>query len=122
MTIDEFKKVKENFSQGEVFTPQDLVDDMINKISKEMLMSCETTFIDPCCGNGTYLISLVKKLKEYGHSSENINSRLYGIEYNPVYISDLKKMGFQNIFIGDSLGFDYDSIKINVKKCNCKRK
>ena len=67
-------------STGEVFTPLELCDFMVNRISVDVLKDPESTFIDPSAGNGNFLIALRDRLKEY-HSEEYIvDNMLYAIE------------------------------------------
>ena len=67
-------------STGEVFTPIELCDLMVNRIPVDVLKDPESTFIDPSAGNGNFLIALQTKLKEY-HALEHINNNmLYAIE------------------------------------------
>ena len=67
-------------STGEVFTPIELCDLMVNRIPVDVLKDPESTFIDPSAGNGNFIIALRDKLKEY-HSEEHIlNNMLYAIE------------------------------------------
>ena len=67
-------------STGEVFTPLELCDLMVNRISLDVLKDPESTFIDPSAGNGNFLIALKNRLKEY-HSEEYIkDNMLYAIE------------------------------------------
>ena len=68
-------------STGEVFTPLELCDLMVNRISLDVLKDPESTFIDPSAGNGNFLIALKNRLKEY-HSEEYIkDNMLYAIEF-----------------------------------------
>jgi len=67
-------------STGEVFTPIELCDLMVNRIPVDVLKDPESTFIDPSAGNGNFLIALRDRLKEY-HSEEYIvDNMLYAIE------------------------------------------
>ena len=68
-------------STGEVFTPLELCNLMVNRISLDVLKDPESTFIDPSAGNGNFLIALKNRLKEY-HSEEYIkDNMLYAIEF-----------------------------------------
>ena len=68
-------------STGEVFTPLELCNFMVNRISLDVLKDPESTFIDPSAGNGNFLIALKNRLKEY-HSEEYIkDNMLYAIEF-----------------------------------------
>ena len=67
-------------STGEVFTPFELCELMVNRIPLNTLKDPESTFIDPAAGSGNFLIALRDRLKEY-HSEEHIlNNMLYAVE------------------------------------------
>ena len=67
-------------STGEVFTPLELCELMVNRIPLNTLKDPESTFIDPAAGSGNFLIALRDRLKEY-HSEEHIlNNMLYAVE------------------------------------------
>ena len=64
----------------EVFTPMELVENMVDDIDIELLQDPESTFIDNSAGCGNFLIALKKKLLEY-HTEEHIlNHMLYAVE------------------------------------------
>lgn len=64
---------------GEVFTPDELVNIILNLIPKQEYIN-NNTFLDPTCGDGIFLIHVVhKKLKE-GIPIPNILSTLYGVD------------------------------------------
>jgi hypothetical protein len=65
---------------GEVFTPLELCQQMIDEIPEEDLKNPNFKFIDPTAGNGNFLITLKNKLLLY-HSEEHIlNHMLYAVE------------------------------------------
>ena len=67
-------------STGEVFTPIELCNLMVNRIPLDELKDSKSTFIDPSAGNGNFLIALRDRLKEY-HSDEYIlDNMLYAVE------------------------------------------
>jgi hypothetical protein len=67
-------------STGEVFTPLELCELMVNRIPLDTLKDPESTFIDPAAGNGNFIITLRDRLMEY-HSKEHIlNNMLYAVE------------------------------------------
>ena len=67
-------------STGEVFTPLELCELMVNRIPLDVLEDRESTFLDPAAGNGNFLVALQTKLREY-HSLEHINNNmLYAVE------------------------------------------
>lgn len=55
-------KSKDRIKQtGEVFTPSKLVNEMLDKIPTELINDPDKTIIDPSCGNGQFLIEVVKR-------------------------------------------------------------
>jgi hypothetical protein len=64
----------------EVFTPQELVEKMIDDISLDILQDPNSTFIDNSAGSGNFLVGLKNRLLRY-HTEEHIlNHMLYAIE------------------------------------------
>lgn len=67
---------------GEVFTPDDIANDMLDQIPEEMFQP-ETTFLEPCVGEGAFVLPILerkfkncKKRKDYTTSLESV----YGME------------------------------------------
>ena len=71
------KRVKE---LGEVFTPKELVLEMLDMVDKTEWKNKESTFIDPACGNGNFLIEIFIKRLNSGISVEDALQTLYGID------------------------------------------
>ena len=64
----------------EVFTPQELVESMIDEIPLELLQDSTSTFIDNSAGSGNFLVGLKNRLCQY-HSEEHVlNHMLYAVE------------------------------------------
>lgn len=64
----------------EVFTPQELVESMIDDISLEILQDPDSTFIDNSAGCGNFLVGLKNRLLQY-HTEEHIlDHMLYAVE------------------------------------------
>ena len=103
-------------SMGEVQTPNELAQEMINKLPEEIFISDKTTFLDPCFGSGTYLKEIALKLRKYGHSKENINSRLIGVEKSIRFINKIQQLqGFNPTLIhADFLKYDFKDMKFDV--------
>ena len=72
--------ISERQDRGEVITPESLVEEMLDKLPQEVFKSETTTFLDPCFGTGSFLKGVVLRLSANGHSTENINSRVFGFE------------------------------------------
>lgn len=64
----------------EVFTPQELVESMIDDIPVETLRDPSSTFIDNSAGSGNFLVALKIRLLNY-HTEEHIlDHMLYAVE------------------------------------------
>jgi hypothetical protein len=103
---------------GEVTTPTALVNKMIDSLPDNVLESDSSTFYDPCFGNGTFIVELIKRLRKHGHTIENIQSRIYGCEiskrlYNKVW-KKLSKYNFNNLYHGDALEYNFNNMKFDV--------
>lgn len=48
---------------GEVFTPTELVNEILNKLPADIINNKEKTVVDPACGNGQFLIEAIKRRK-----------------------------------------------------------
>ena len=67
-------------STGEVFTPMELCNAMVNETPEHILKDPNSTFLDNSAGSGNFIIALQTKLREY-HSLEHINNNmLYAVE------------------------------------------
>lgn len=83
-------------SMGEYFTPEWLADHVVSE-SLSMIPNKNWKAIDPCCGSGIFVISLIKKIvgniniqslsePEKQKIRDNIISRVYGIDINPLSV------------------------------------
>lgn len=83
-------------SMGEYFTPKWLSNYVV-KESTHMLQNPNWKAIDPCCGSGIFLISLIKEIvgntpinsmssKAKNDLKNNILNRVYGIDINPLSV------------------------------------
>ena len=69
--------------RGEVFTPEDLVEEMLGKLPDVFFTSAEKTVLDNSCGNGNFLVkSLEWRLQHHVPFLDAI-STLYGVELDP---------------------------------------
>jgi adenine-specific DNA methylase len=103
-TLELHKRWKDDPSNGEVFTPIELVHEMLDKIPIHVWKNSNSTFLDPCMGKGTFLVEIVNRLVYiYGYSKEDAISRVYGYDIRVKYVNYLKRGGFINIFHKDSL-------------------
>ena len=108
---------------GEVFTPNELIYEMISKLPREIWEDKTKTFFDPCAGKGNFPIYIVKKL--FIHLQEHIineEERLKHIVENQLYMAEIQKESAEfiataftfsknfkvNLFYGDSLNIPED--------------
>ena len=53
-----------NLSNDEVFTPPDVVNQMLDMLPQELFQNPDTTFLDPACKTGVFLREIAKRLIE----------------------------------------------------------
>ena len=51
-----------NLSNDEVFTPPEVVNQMLDMLPQELFSSPDTTFLDPACKTGVFLREIAKRL------------------------------------------------------------
>jgi hypothetical protein len=112
-------KWKSDPSKGEVFTPSELVNQMLDKIPEEVWRNPKSLFLDPCMGKGTFLIEIVNRLVYiYKYSEEDAKSRVYGYDVRVKYINYLRRRGFINVqckdFLNEEIKMRFDVILGNV--------
>lgn len=123
--VDKYKKlltVDNRAAQGEVGTPSTLVNEILNRLPKEIFRSKITTFLDPCFGNGTFLIEVIKRLRAEGHTMENIQKRIYGYEVSHRLYNKVNKLlsnyNFTNLRKEDFLKKDFKDMIFDVTLAN----
>lgn len=83
-------------SMGEYFTPRWLADSVI-KGATDVLGKADWKAIDPCCGSGIFIISLIRRIvgdvsvndltrEERRELQDKILSRVYGVDINPLAV------------------------------------
>jgi hypothetical protein len=133
--IDEYIKHARNFEYmsgierdklrtrqtAEVFTPTELVREILDNMNQELFTDSEKTFIDNCCGDGQILSEIViRKMERSGCDLEQALSFTYGVDIMSDNIELCKKrlMGPEpteqiieilnnNIVCADALEYDY---------------
>ena len=65
---------------GEVFTPTELVQEMLLNIPIEVFQDPTKTFLDNSCGDGQFLGEVIIRKIETGSSLEQALSTTYGVE------------------------------------------
>ena len=99
---------------GEVFTSLDLVEDMLNKLPKEVWSNPNLKWLDPANGIGNFPVIIVKKLmiglEEWQPDSE---LRLKHILENMIYVCELQS---KNMFIYLQLFDSENKYKMNFHR------
>jgi hypothetical protein len=115
MKMTQYLKWKSDPSKGEVFTPVELVKDMLDKIPEKVWRNPKSLFLDPCMGKGTFLIEIVNRLTYiYGYTENDAKSRVYGYDIRVKYINYLQRRGFVNVrhkdFLSETIKMKFDVI------------
>ena len=75
-----------NLSNDEVFTPPEMVNQMLDMLPQELFKNPDTTFLDPACKTGVFLREIAKRLiKGLEKQIPNLNNRLNHIFKNQLY-------------------------------------
>lgn len=64
-----------------------LVQEILDQLPKSVWISATTTFFDPAIGGGQFVTAIEQRLRDAGHSDENIANRVFGYEDNQMRIN-----------------------------------
>ena len=103
---------------GEVFTPTELVQEVLDKLDPELFTDPTKTFLDPSCGDGQFLSEVLIRKLESGAQFEDALATVYGVDLMPDNVSlcrerllcgreDLRPVVERNIVCADALEYDY---------------
>ena len=67
-------------SLGEVFTPPELVEEMLDQLPPEVWTDHTKTFLDNSCGNGNFLVAVLDRLLNTDPDPLNALSRVHGVD------------------------------------------
>ena len=84
----EHKKIKNN---GEIFTPEFLINEMLDKIPSDIILNCSKKILDNCCGNGNFLWVILQRRLANGSTHKEALSTLYGVEIDEANYNECKK-------------------------------
>lgn len=65
---------------GEIFTPTELVRDILDRLLKEIFTDPDKTYLDPSCGDGQFLGEVLIRKVENGIDFEQALSTIYGVD------------------------------------------
>jgi len=97
---------------AEDFTPSFLVNDILDRLTKdsnETVWKSTKTIIDPACGNGNFLVEILKRKLDKGHTPQQALSTIFGVDIMADNIREarirLLSIIKENYFTGDCFGF-----------------
>ena len=112
---------------GEVFTPMELVDEILDNLPKNVWTNPDLKWLDPCAGKGVFLIRVQERLmkgldKEIPNTIEritHIETMMTMVELNPSNIIELNNI-FKNVKIhqNDFLMMDFENEKFDIILAN----
>ena len=89
---------------AEHFTPIELVQKMLDSLTKELFIDPTKTFIDPACGDGQFLGEVLIRKLENGIDLNVALDTLYGVDIMRDNVDLCKKrLGGGNIIMGNTL-------------------
>ena len=105
----------------EFFTPYSIVKKMCDKISDDIWKDNTKTFLEPCFGNGQFIIYIIYKRLISGVNIYDALNTLYGTELMPDNVKETKERIYNLL---DKMEVDYDKYKVenilnkNIKEAN----
>lgn len=95
-------KTKERVKQtGEVFTPEWLVDEMLDKLPRSLFSDPTKTYLDPACGDGNILVRVLRRKIDNGSTPLQALQTTFGVDIMPDNVQECRKRLF-------SVAFEYD--------------
>ena len=79
-TDERLSRRKGSNSTQEFFTPYSIIKKMCDKISEEDWSDLETTFCEPCFGNGQFILAIIYKRLMAGVDLMTTLKTLFGVE------------------------------------------
>lgn len=93
-------KSQENVSEfGEVFTPRNIVNDMLNQIPNEYYSDPNYVFLEPTCGNGNFIVEVFLKKTKGGLNIEQSINTIFGLDICPENIKECHNRLYKGIHI-----------------------
>ena len=103
---------------GEVFTPTDLVQEVLDQLLQDQFTDTSKTFLDPSCGDGQFLGEVLIRKIENGSTFEQALGTIYGVDLMEDNVElckdrllcgheDLRHIVEKNIVCADGLRYHY---------------
>jgi len=105
-------------SNGEVFTPTPLVEEILDNLDSKFFKNVNKTFLDPSCGDGQFLACVLYRKLQNSIDFETALSTIYGVDLMEDNVelcrerllcgrNDLRHIVEQNIVCADGLRYHY---------------
>jgi type I restriction-modification system DNA methylase subunit len=112
---------------GEVFTPTELVREMLEQIPIDQFQDPAKTFLDNSCGDGQFLGEVLIRKMEHGSTFEQALQTIYGVDLMQDNVdlcrerllcgrTDLAHIVERNIVCHDALTYDYSFNGTNLNQ------
>ena len=119
--INKKKREKRKKKTAEVFTPNSLVNEMLDKLPKEVWKKGKE-FLDPACGNGNFLIWILARKLQKGHSPIEALKTVYGIDIKQDNIRECRLRLLKIISLFEDIEKEHIKIILtNIKWLNSKK-
>ena len=104
---------------GEIFTPTELVQQVLDHLDPESFKDSNKTFLDPTCGDGQFLSEVLIRKVENGSTMEQALSTIYGVDLMQDNVDlcrerllcgqeHLRHIVEKNIVCADALTYNYE--------------
>lgn len=104
---------------AEVFTPPELVNEMLDRLPPEMWGE-EETFLDPACGTSNMLLEVYRRKMKYKHDPYKIASTTFGIDIMEDNVIESKQRLSE--LLGNYIDmFSSDCIASSIIKKDCNK-
>lgn len=89
--VDENTREARRKRTAEVFTPPELVNEILDKLDMSV-WSEKKTFCDPAAGNGNFLVEVYRrKVDTYGHDATKALRTIYGVELMQDNVDEMRE-------------------------------
>ena len=100
---------------AEFFTPPSLVNEMLDKLPKEVWREGKT-FCDPACGNGEFLVWVLLRKLAKGHKPLDALKTIYGVDIMSDNIEECRKRLLKIISLCEKITEDHViAVFVNIR-------
>jgi len=93
---------------GEVFTPSELVEEILNQLPEEIWQDPFKTFLDNSCGSGNFLVAVLERKLKQGHDPLAALETIHGVD---IMLDNVKECRRRLMAIAAAAGADLTTFK-----------